>query len=1065
VALSFHLVSASGAALQPNAILLLTYVAPNGIERVVRETIPMTGAVSLEPEKDGATLLRVRAFAPPFILIFDENFPPGHVWPEQVTITVRDVRTSTETPAQHSLINQRQLFVTPRSGSQLPQIAGLRNGGGQGLPSLPVEVHRVLIPPSQRVTAVHPIEDPEPVRVAAPQPVLRPTLVRDVPNPRRVEARPVSLPLTRPLPARFPTETVQLNRVDAHDWGTMATVQLWPVQYDAATKEFVHHRNLRYDFVTEPATAPGTVLFPDVHGRDRALTLLSLMKNESVIVSPGALKPGLWLIDPQALISNEPAGTVIITDDTAWNGTSSNPPFLNATTITQGAPVAKNPSGNGMIAEFERLAYWKTSRGMRTKVVPISIIMSFYKAGDLQTFLPGPALDLPEVIRAFIGYAQKNWQTNYVLLGGVPDIVPMRQLLASRGSDFARNASGPPSATILEVSPGHLIAKLAGTDGTAFDLADNRCNVDGSFSLIGVNSGIVIPFSKDGGGPRGWYFTNSSDFANKTFGFTILASTSDPKAALYVIAFGGPELQDDFAWVWPGRASETDHYYSDMTRAPVGQHDFDANGNLLLGQTAPNGDDDISLDGMQITGSVYVGRAPVANATEAKNFVDKVLAYETLVTPEGSALDASYLHKLTLYADNWAHPWLFAQYPAPAGKTVPDPGNYLWSGSDVLVRIEDDEGLASALAQNAVSATPAFSLQALYDASGEVTTIPYDSSGKSGTCWFFCSQQFNRLDPASDAKGTSFVRIANAPPDFDTLFWQNPIIDYGSAQKERIHSDFKNLFRGLGDLRRTYRDNVDFPDQDIEPILDETANSVLDDGVHFLSVTGHGNVNNVGSIRERACLNAKKPFIMYAHSCLTADPQARPNLGSHFVTQPNGALAYIGYARSCWTGDPVADYEAGFWCGVAEFRRLGPPVSLHMNTSNWQQFAHIFMMMLYGDPEMPVWTRPPRTLSVAFTYNQVSSGLFKGAELVQVTATDNSQAVQGVTVTLLQGWTNSLTDPKYFTSTTTDDNGKAWVLFSQPRNSLARIVVASPVISSDVQYVPVIKDYAPGTTG
>jgi len=174
---------------------------------------------------------------------------------------------------------------------------------------------------------------------------------------------------------------------------------------------------------------------------------------------------------------------------------------------------------------------------------------------------------------------------------------------------------------------------------------------------------------------------------------------------------------------------------------------------------------------------------------------------------------------------------------------------------------------------------------------------------------------------------------------------------------------------------------------------------------------------------------------MYAHSCLTANPQARPNLGSQFVTQPNGALAYIGYARSCWTGDPVANYEDGFWCGVSEFRRLGPPVSLHMNSSDWQQFAHIFMMTLYGDPEMPVWTTPPRTLSITFTYSKEVSGWLTGAEIIKVAATDNGQPVKGLNVTLLQGWTDSLTDPECFDSTTTDDQGVTFVLLAQPRSS------------------------------
>jgi hypothetical protein len=165
---------------------------------------------------------------------------------------------------------------------------------------------------------------------------------------------------------------------------------------------------------------------------------------------------------------------------------------------------------------------------------------------------------------------------------------------------------------------------------------------------------------------------------------------------------------------------------------------------------------------------------------------------------------------------------------------------------------------------------------------------------------------------------------------------------------------WKGWLPALGDVRRIYRAASDFPDQDIEPMLAETANAALDQRSHFFSVTGHGNTNNVnGDIANRTYGNAGRPYIMYGHSCLTADPDAQPSLGACFVAQTNGALAYVGYTRCRNTAGVVSDYGLGFWCGVQQTRRLGRPIALHINSSGWEPFDHIFQMTLrvYGREE------------------------------------------------------------------------------------------------------------------
>jgi hypothetical protein len=972
-----------------------------------------------------------------------------------------------------TLLHHSPITLTQRPGGQLPEIAGLRTGGAPGTLSLPVEIHRILIPPSQQVGSITVSPDPSPVRLAAPTPQVQPPAVKDVPYPDKLRPRPAARErLTLARTGIFPAEQVRLQSVDQHPWGALATIELWPVQYDYDAKEYVYHPNLAYDLSTMPTSAPASdTLFPGVTNRDQASMLTSLLRGGGVSVIGG---PETWTVNPAATISSAPAGMVIITDDTLWNGSNlATAPILSSSPITKGAAPPQNSFGNGLIAEFERLAYWKSARGMRTKVMPVWKIMDLYTAGDLAPFLPGPALDLAEVIRAFIQYAVKHWQTNFVLIGGDQTIVPMRQVLGQRDPDYFLSSSsgyqnGLNNVAVLPGPPGQWIAKIWGPV-TAGDLAENAQPITSSFSLVCTTSGVLLPYSPTGTGERGWFFTSPYQFDTQTTGFTVQGQPG-AKGTLAVIAFGGPEIQDgNFGWIWPGRATQTDHYYSDMTRAPGGSHDFDANGNLLLGQIEPIAESsEIPIDGMQVTGSVYVGRAPVTNATDARNFVDKVIGYEQVRAIDAPPIDPNYLHELILYADNWAHPWNWAQ-AAGTGST-PGVGDFVWSGPDVLIQLGNDgvdgkgnpTGLAADLAKADLLQPLPYSVQLLFDASGETIDIPYDPSGGNTPCWFFCDANYNRLPPNAGTLGTAYVRIAGAPIDFDTIFWQYESLDDGSAQKEQLHTAWKAWFPSLGDVRRIYRDAPDLPDQDIESMLTETANAALDQGSHFFSITGHGNVQCVSYIGNRTCGNAGRPYIMYAHSCLTADPDAQPSLGASMVTQTNGALAYVGYARCCNTADAVADYELGFWCGVAQTRRLGPPIALHLNSSGWEQFDHIFQMTLYGDPEMPVWIAPPRRLTVEFGQSVEPSGPGIGCQYVWASVTDDQgQPVPGLLVTAIQGWQNSLTDPAAYVTATTDDTGYAGLLLSTAITDAVRVVVSTPPTGMSALYAPVIQDYAP----
>jgi hypothetical protein len=81
---------------------------------------------------------------------------------------------------------------------------------------------------------------------------------------------------------------------------------------------------------------------------------------------------------------------------------------------------------------FQRLADWKTKKGIPATVVLVSWINSNYTGYDLQ-----------EKIRNFIIDAQTNWGTIYVLLGGSPDYNSSGQNIVPARKGWYVNVGGP----------------------------------------------------------------------------------------------------------------------------------------------------------------------------------------------------------------------------------------------------------------------------------------------------------------------------------------------------------------------------------------------------------------------------------------------------------------------------------------------------------------------------------------------------------------------------------------------------------------------------------------------
>jgi hypothetical protein len=97
--------------------------------------------------------------------------------------------------------------------------------------------------------------------------------------------------------------------------------------------------------------------------------------------------------------------------------------------VESGDPVTERPgldggpvdcviiTGDSLGVEFERLAEWHDLMGIKTVVRTVDWIEDEYAGADT-----------PERIRNFLRDAYQNWGTVYALMGGDPDVVPMRIL-------------------------------------------------------------------------------------------------------------------------------------------------------------------------------------------------------------------------------------------------------------------------------------------------------------------------------------------------------------------------------------------------------------------------------------------------------------------------------------------------------------------------------------------------------------------------------------------------------------------------------------------------------------
>jgi len=396
--------------------------------------------------------------------------------------------------------------VERRGHFERPRLPGFSTESAPGAPAVPQQLQFLALPLGGDILALEVLPgDPVRLPVATqPFPAQEPTPDVGL-DPKQFgdgfSVENVHVEFTAPdaryyeQRKRYPETLVELDGVEETGAIQMAAVRVRPVQYDAAEKAFVFYPNLRYRAKFDLDKARRRAAARDrkqakvgVHYAELVGTLL---EQDRVIAAKDLLWPGLLI--------PEEVPCVILTDNYAWpasvdrgDGTTRAPNLAERGAVLPG----------DMVAELERLAEWKTARGMRTRVVTVSAIVG----GEFGDFTQsGFARDLQEVLRNFVKHVQASWDTLYLLLAGDVNVVPMRHFAGCSTYPTigcGRHADNPPPEKKCHV--------LAATSAVKLRPQFTPVSTD---PLSTLHGGLRIPFDREAGGGRlGWYYTSEADF-------------------------------------------------------------------------------------------------------------------------------------------------------------------------------------------------------------------------------------------------------------------------------------------------------------------------------------------------------------------------------------------------------------------------------------------------------------------------------------------------------------------------------------------------------------------------
>ncbi|MGH8380291.1 C25 family cysteine peptidase [Pseudomonas sp.] len=685
---------------------------------------------------------------------------------------------------------------------------------------------------------------------------------------------------------------------------------------------------------------------PQIVSRAQAKRLSELAK--ALVVNP-EMVVDRWDLWP---LLELPADYLIITDNQTWN----------AATITPTGSVAGD-----MVAAFQGLAAWKRSRGVTAKVVTVTNIVR----GRYGDFVTG-SRDLQEVIRRFLKWAHANWGVAWVLLGGDLGVVPARLAAGAVEGHMDVGTTDPPDNNV-SFWTGSFLKMHVVNPGTWWP-------GDWAPMLTNAGTGQVIPFDATGASATsglGWYYTTTNSYATRSTMRTEFVRVNGPAAA------ANARLQ----WLYQWNLIPTDFYYASLTswvvaylevniwfatlRIPyiyVPPHDWDALDNGLYGQFVGGQD----VDGVVWQTDVSVGRAPVQSATEAGAFVDKVIAYEKFVAPDGTRLNGDWPRRILLASSNWDDP---VQINPTASATPGD--NQFHTGTPVTVcKLQAAPG--------------SFDFQLIADITdSDRRELAFNINGGTAPGWYFARSDADHTPSTISIPlpwqtitfpiPSQWIVVRGTATERNPRFYlfDNVAQDGSMADQEQLREQLRTEIPGWNVVSRLYKDETDLtPVQaaaaPVQHLTSDRVRDALNAQPHIVSLSGHGNSDGccgAGRWMAQNLTNGWHSFIGYADSCLTNQFDSEDAFSEDLLKNPNGgAVAYVGNSRFSWIG-LGDDNQRAFFHRLTSTRHLGLMNDMRctaLDLGYWHAYGRwaIFALNLMGDPEMLVWRGRRRPLFV-----------------------------------------------------------------------------------------------------
>lgn len=555
---------------------------------------------------------------------------------------------------------------------------------------------------------------------------------------------------------------------------------------------------------------------------------------------------------------------VILTDDRTWNATAKQPVGVISPSI---------------VSAFNALAQWKSSIGLKTRVVAITEIVG----GALgQDFVTGTA-DLQEVLRRFLSWAHDNWGTAYVLLGGDEKIVPIRRLKI--GSAWDKNL--PTDLYYSALNP---------LNDEWKELSEPAIDSQGFDRLMPTISLGRAPASTA---------AEASIFVSKVKRYEALRYSGNGLAQSWL------ERILYVSTKWGGNVPSV------INRAA----------------SFPPGVDQFALDSsnrravIRLVDTVHVTQDPNATTTSPDENRFNLVPGKTYYKIHQKV---TYRNPQSIQA-NTANGAISLSQKASAGPTVPGWFYTDWLDHDGPCHDSAGQNYASgwiivylpagAVAQSFdLRLSPALRMDynLLSDlGGGDFRSIPYDvNAATSKHGWYFSRSATDANPSPADASGhqqpTSWVSVyASAAELSPNSFVLDPGEEADTmSEQERLRKVVTKGMPGWNRQSGLYPDVVDIPDADRQGIdlqyyTQDRLRAKLNEGQHVISIAGHGNPwstccsDGMGSFDNTVAdnlINWPNCGIVYVNSCLT-NRYTDDSLSRHLVMKNSrgGVVGYVGY--------------------------------------------------------------------------------------------------------------------------------------------------------------------------